>query len=309
MPHYLAVMFDQLFSRRGFSLDRLKTLVEIHYSGSIAKAAGGDPVRASLQSRQLRELAEYFGAELAVRKGSKLQLTPEGVQLAQMARDFLSQISEFEAASRNGQTRYSIAAGDSLIQWLVVPRIATLVDALPQVRLGTFSMQTSEIIRQVGESRIDVGLVRRTADMPGLRTAQLGRLTYRIVVPLALLAGRPKPNASEVFTRLPMAMQITAGEFTTTLTQIAQTSHRNFQPALECQSLPQVLSAVQSRRFAAVLPDLATDDLPSQTFLVLKATELRPLERDVCLVWNPRSMKIRTQAQKLIDACRESLRF
>lgn len=302
-------MFDQLFSRRGFSFDRLKALIEVYDSGSIAKATGGDPVRASLQSRQLRELAEYFGTELTVRDGSKLRLTREGIQLANLARDFLNQIAEFDAANRKGQARYTIAAGDSLIQWLVVPRIATLVDALPQVRLSTVSLQTTEIIRQLAESRIDVGLVRRTADTSGLRTLRLGHLSYRIVVPRALLAGNPPPNASEVIARLPMAMQVSEGEFTKILTQIAQQITRTFQPAFECQSFPQVFSAVRSRRFAAVLPDLATADLPPQTFLVLEAAELRPLERDICLVWSPRSTKVRPHAQKLIDACRDTLRF
>lgn len=302
-------MFDQLFSRRGFSLERLKTLIEVYDSGSIAKAAGGDPVRASLQSRQLRELAEYFGTELVVREGNKLRLTHEGVQLANLGRDFLGQISEFDAATRKEKARYSIAAGDSLIQWLVVPRIAALVDTLPHVRLNTISMQTTEVIRQLGESRIDIGLVRRTADISGLSSLQLGRLSYRIVVPLALLAGNPPPTASEVFAHLPMAMQSSEGEFTKKLTQIAQQTARSFQPAFECQSFPQVLSAMRSRRFAAVLPDLATSDLPSQTFLVLEAAELRPLERDICLVWNPRSTKVRPQAQKLINACRDNLRW
>ena len=302
-------MFNQLFSRRGLSLERLKTLMEIQHAGSIAKAAGGDPIRASLQSRQLRELAEFFGCELAAREGRHLRLTREGLRLADFTREFLLQMADFEASCQKAHAGYSIAAGDSLIQWLVIPRIATIVDALPEVRLGTFSMQTTEIVRQVNESRIDVGLVRRTADTPGLHTAPLGRLSYRLVVPLALLAGNPPPTIANIFARFPMAMQISEGEFTTTLAQIARRLAQGFRPGLECQSLPQVLSAVRSRRFVAVLPDVAIEDLPARTFLVLKSPELGPLEREICLVWNPRVTKVRPHAQKLINACRISLRF
>ena len=144
---------------------------------------------------------------------------------------------------------------------------------------------------------------------PGLLTAPLGRLSYRLVVPLALLAGNPAPSIATIFAQMPMAMQISEGEFTTTLARIARQLAHGFRPGLECQSLPQVLSAVRSRRFVAVLPDIAIEDLPARSFLVLKTPELVPLEREICLVWNPRVTKVRPYAQKLIDACRASLRF
>jgi DNA-binding transcriptional LysR family regulator len=52
-------MFENLFSERGLSLDRLKVLIEVRDAGSIAQAAPGDPVRQSQYSRQLRELSEF----------------------------------------------------------------------------------------------------------------------------------------------------------------------------------------------------------------------------------------------------------
>ncbi len=58
-------MFESLFSERGLSLDRLKVLIEVRDAGSIAQAAPGDPVRQSQYSRQLRELSEFFGCEVA----------------------------------------------------------------------------------------------------------------------------------------------------------------------------------------------------------------------------------------------------
>ena len=47
------VMFEHLFSERGLSLDRLKTLIEVARAGSIAGAARGDSARQSLYSRQI----------------------------------------------------------------------------------------------------------------------------------------------------------------------------------------------------------------------------------------------------------------
>lgn len=53
-------MFEHLFSERGLSLDRLKTLIEVARAGSIAAAARGDSARQSLYSRQIKELEEFF---------------------------------------------------------------------------------------------------------------------------------------------------------------------------------------------------------------------------------------------------------
>src|SRR5689334_689413 len=66
IPDY-PVMFENLFSDRGLSIDRLRVLVEVHDAGGIAQAAPGDPVRQSQYSRQLRELSEFFGVEVARR--------------------------------------------------------------------------------------------------------------------------------------------------------------------------------------------------------------------------------------------------
>ncbi|MDI1344150.1 MAG: LysR family transcriptional regulator, partial [Pseudolabrys sp.] len=83
-------MYKSLFAERGLSLERLKVLIEVHDAGSIARAAPGDPVRHSQYSRQLRELSQFFGREVAERRGKLVKLTSEGTRLAEMARQFLS---------------------------------------------------------------------------------------------------------------------------------------------------------------------------------------------------------------------------
>ena len=66
-------MFEELLSRRGLSFDRLRALVEVTQSGSIARAAEGDPNKQSQYSRQLKELEEFFGIELTQREGKNLE--------------------------------------------------------------------------------------------------------------------------------------------------------------------------------------------------------------------------------------------
>lgn len=63
------VMFTKLLSKGGLSLDRLRALLEVGAAGSIVKAAGGDPVRQSQYSRQIKELEDFFQTKLVERHG------------------------------------------------------------------------------------------------------------------------------------------------------------------------------------------------------------------------------------------------
>ena len=64
-------MFNELLSEGGLSLDRLKNFCAVAEAGGIARVAGGDPAKQSLYSRQLRELEQFFGAELTRRARDK----------------------------------------------------------------------------------------------------------------------------------------------------------------------------------------------------------------------------------------------
>lgn len=299
-------MFDSLLSRAGLTLDRLKALVEVEAAGSIAGAGPGNPAKHSLYGRQLRELSEFFGCELAERRGRTIRLTERGTFLAQLAREFLRQLEDYDATCRGEHIEYTIGGGDSLIHWLVMPHIAKVVDAIPNIRLSTTSLTTREIIEKITDCRLDIGLVRKSAPTPTLQSAKLGLLRYRLAVPRSLLAGQRLPTVAHAFRELPMAMQVSSGEFTATLLSIAKGLAPDFRPALSCQSLPQVLAAVKSRRFIAVLPELGTQELPENTFNLLAGRELAPLNREICLVWNPRVMTVRPHANALLAECRNA---
>lgn len=291
-------MYESLFAEGGLSLDRLKVLLEVHDAGSIAQATPGNPVRHSQYSRQLRELAQFFGCEVAERRGKVLKLTQEGVRLAHMARPFLAGLEDFHAECRQEKIAFNIGAGDSLIQWLVIPRLGQVIRQQPQAQFGTANLRTREIVHQVVDSRIDFGLVRKNAVVSGVKSAPLGTMSYVAVVPREL-AGKATPTLSQLFSAFPLAMQTTEGEFTKALTEIARTQG-GLRPALACQSFPQVFAAVKSGRFAAVLPEIATRELPPDQFCIVRAPAFRKLQREIVLIWNPRVIKVRPAAAEIL---------
>ena len=292
-------MFDSLFSERGLSLDRLKVLIEVRDAGSIAQAAPGDPVRQSQFSRQLRELSEFFGCEVARRRGKILKLTAPGERLAELAREHLRSLDDFRSACRDESVAFTIGAGDSLIQWLVIPRLGRVMQALPGTRFATANLRTNEIVQQLTDGRIDFGLIRRDAVPLGLKAVPLGTVTYVALVPAGLMPARRKFTLREVLGECPLATQTTDGQFTAGLREIAQSLGLPLTTALACQSFPQILAAVRSGQFAAVVPAFAAAELAPGAAIQLAAEPLRRLNREVMLAWNPRLVRVRSNAAKL----------
>lgn len=293
-------MFEKLFSERGLSLERLRVLVEVHDAGSIAQAAPGDPIRQSQYSRQLRELAEFFGCEVARRKGKLLKLTPEGARLAELARAQMRALEDFRADCAAEAIDYTIAAGDSIIHWLVIPRLASLLSASPGLRLATANRRTDDIVRQLADGRVDFGVIRRDALVGGLRSVSLGMWHYTLAVPAQLAGKKTKLTPADVLGSLPLAAQTTDGQFAERLRALTHSLGLEPRHALSCQSFPQTLAAVRSGGFAAVIPVLATNDLPPKSFVEVGGAPLRGLSRELVLAWNPRVVRVRPAAAKLL---------
>lgn len=299
-------MFEKLFSERGLSLDRLRVLVEIHDAGSISQAAPGDLVRQSQYSRQLRELSEFFGCEVAQRRGKLLKLTARGARLAELARTHLRSLQDFKAECVSEHIDYTIAAGDSVIHWLVIPRIGALMAKTPGIRFATTNVRTNEVVQQLSDGRADFGIVRKDAIHDGLKTAPLGLLEYIAAVPTALCSTKKPPALKDVLSTLPIAAQTTDGQFTQRLRDIAASFSIELSPALACQSFPQTLVAVRSGAFAAILPEIALQSFDEGKILRVNSDELASLSRPLALAWNPRAVRVRPNFSKLLDHLKSS---
>ncbi|MFT3868770.1 MAG: LysR family transcriptional regulator [Nibricoccus sp.] len=302
-------MFDTLFAERGLSLDRLKVLVEVQDAGSIAQAAPGDPIRQSQYSRQLRELSEFFGVEVTKRQGKILKLTVQGARLAELARNQLRSLQDFRSECHAGCVEYSIAAGDNLLQWLVLPRLGQVSHGKTPMRFSTYNHRTNEIVQQLNDGRIDFGLIRRDAVGEGLKSAPLGDVPFVAVVPRKLVSRVQQLTLEEVLAKVPLVAQTTDGQFAQKLRALTEECGAAFAPTIACQSFPHALSAVRSGHFAAILPKLALTDLAPVDYVVIESKILEQLKRPIVLVWNPRLVAIRPGAAHLVAELRRVLQL
>ena len=179
-------MFDELFERSGLSLERLKTFCEITQHKGITRAAGGDSVRQSQYSRQLKELENYFGAELFVRRRNLFQLTPAGMKLLVVVNDFFSTLSTVRNEIKDLPQTIAFGAGESIFNWLLFPRFSFLHKLFPTFRFQFRNLQSKEIIRGIQESELHFGIVRDDACPREMERQKLGSINYCLFIPKSM---------------------------------------------------------------------------------------------------------------------------
>lgn len=289
-------MFENLFSLGGLSIDRLKSFVDVAELGSIARVADGDPSRQSLISRQIGELKAFFGVELTKRKGKGLDFTDAGRELARQVRLQFQSLSDFKAACASQPAEYRIASGNSVLEWLVAPRLGTVAAAVP----GTFSLldwRTGDIVRGLLDHTVDFGIVRKSALTHLLKFHSLGEITYRLFT--------PKTESSRDPNTIPLAISI-GGEFLEAFDQATAKLRNRPNVVFRCTSFTQAAQMVRSGVAAAVLPHIAASYF-DDSVTVSCPPWLRAIKRELGLAWHRRVLDVRPGSGRLKDELIESL--
>jgi DNA-binding transcriptional LysR family regulator len=100
-----------------------------------------------------------------------------------------------------------IGAGESLIQWLLLPRLPGLAQGHPRLAVTFQNLKTEEIQRQVLDEAIDFGVVSHFEPHRALGVAPLGKLEFCLFAPTDLLPANPKIKInSKILGELPLAM-------------------------------------------------------------------------------------------------------
>ncbi len=288
-------MFDALFREGGLSLDRLRSFLEVADAKGISRAAPGNPVRQSQLSRQLDELETFFGRPLTEKEGTRRVLTEDGRRLAEHVRWMLAGLDDLKGARQEAKPTFVLAAGDSVLHWLVLPRL------VPQsglaARFEVVAAAVEDVIARLLSRRADLGVVRRDDVPPQLASIAIGEIEHALFVPKALVPRSVSDD--EIVFRVPLALQVSDGDFRVRLAEHAAKHKRTLDVALRCETFPQVFRAVQSGRYAGLLPTLARAELSAARF-----RELRVAGRHhsrLHLAWLPSLTSVRPRAQQVVE--------
>ncbi|HEU0040004.1 MAG TPA: LysR family transcriptional regulator substrate-binding protein, partial [Verrucomicrobiae bacterium] len=214
--------------------------------------------------------------------------------------------SDFKKACGGQAVELTVAAGDSLIQWLLLPRLGSIRDQATSVAFRFLNLPTTEIASRLRDGTVDIGLVRQGSVARPLQTSLLGTMTFSLFVPSQLLSAT-KPNL--LSGRFPLATLEGAGQFRQQFDRLSKRHKVNLKVQLELSSFPLVARAVQTGGFAGILPSIASSELATGKIKELKLDALRPLSREIVLAWNPRTARIRPALEKAIPVFRSLCRL
>jgi DNA-binding transcriptional LysR family regulator len=186
-----------------------------------------------------------------------------------------------------------VAAGESIIQWLLLPRLPHIRKTLPETELKILNLPTSQVVDRLVDGTVDFGIVRKTAVTKPLIGKSLGSFRYALFVPEALCLERKASESSRLLMNLPLATLEGEGAFRKALDRQARKEELTLRIELECASFPLVARAVQTEALAAILPTLAAGELRGAKAREFRLDILSALEREMCIAWNPRLLRIR----------------
>lgn len=293
MLHDWPVMHEELFAKAGLSLERLKTFAEIVRAEGITAAAKGDANRQSQFSRQLKELEEFFGAELVKRGRGRFALTPAGKALHELSQSHFAALEELRRTCAQMPVEVSIGAGESLIQWILLPRLPELRRALHNTTFVFQNLQTEEILTRLADGRTDFGLVRQDAIGRSLKSVRLFTLEFGLFVNKKALPGRLPTNPERLLGELPLATLEGDSRVPRCLRDRARALGIRLKVQLACSSYTQTAEAVRRLGLAAVLPVIARNVLDPTEVRHIALPFLEELARPMALAWNARVAAIR----------------
>jgi len=304
------IMFEELFAKKGLSLDRLRSFLAFAEAGSIAKAAPKDVTLQSQISRQIGELEAFFSTELTQRRGKSLSLSESGERLALLVREQLQDLEDFRRSQLQIRRSFTIGAGASILEWIVIPALNGVGQALDNSSLRLESSRSEALVSAVKEGRVDFAIVREDAIPQALPRRPIHRLTFHICVARTLLKKGVAPtqlNDPKILQSLPFAAGRDGGQFDLALRQAMREAGIEFQPRVECTSMLQMKQLIEQGTCAGVLPSAGIRGLRRTKIHVCEFGPLKTFGRTLVLHWNERHMFRRGVGSNMIRQVAKAL--
>lgn len=288
-------MFDELFQKKGLTLERLRRLVTASNYPSYADAAQGDPTVASQFSRDISALEAFFECKLVEKKGRQIAgLTEQGERLRHLVTEYFNALTALRDEFRDPPREITVGGGEAVLQWVICTRLVALKEAFPNSRLKLKNFGAAETIHRIEEGSLDVGIVDEDSLLRGgvvpdhFAVISLGEIGYALYLTEELFERHRGMAERELLESLPLAgLEGLAPLATPYQVEDAIPGYR-LNLAVVLTSFPQVVQAVRGGALAGFLPTLADDDLRRHGIIRIDNEILRDLTVRISLIYNAR---------------------
>jgi hypothetical protein len=294
-----------IFSKSGLSLERLRTFSEVVAASGISHAAPGDPNRQSQFSRQLRELEEFFGAQLIVRGGGRFELTQEGEELFQIVQFHFRALEDLLRRCSSENVDITIGAGDSILHGWVLPNLGKLRTKFHKATFSLANLRNEESLEGLMKGQIDLGIVSGAEERASLSYLPIGSIRFGLLTPDRAVKGATKKQIWPLIAKTPLAV-LAGSEVASAFEAEASKAGMSLNVCLRGSSYPQIVEAIRQIGCAALVPTFAATGVMDQCDLV-SVPALDAFSRKAAVVWDPRQSNLRPLVQKVAETLRDLL--
>lgn len=251
---------------------QLHTLLAIVQHGSFAKAAEVVHVTPSAVSQQIQALEQELGATLFERSTRPPALTPQGVQVVEMAQDILRRVSEARSALSGDQVTGTLLLGSVRTSALgVLPRaIMKMREHYPQLRINLQVANSSSLIAEVAAGRLDAAVVAENMSIPQLiRWSPFLREPLWVIAPASMGRDAASGDAAAMLRTLPFVRFQSpvplAGLIDTELARLQITT----QDVAGMDSIASIINCVAEGMGISIVPNIALREPQAEGLLYL----------------------------------------
>lgn len=187
-------------------LSALRAFSALAETGTVTAAAGQLGVTHAAVSQQIRALEKTLDLSLVVRSGRRIELTDEGLRLAEGLRQGFGEISRVVREVTEAQDTRPLQVTTTAMfasAWLV-PRLGRFRAAHPEVDLV---LDPSAALRVLEPGGFEVAIRHGTGKWPGLEAQMLLRVSLVVAAAPDLLEGKD-PSDPDVLAGLPWLSEL-----------------------------------------------------------------------------------------------------
>ena len=191
-----------------------------------------------------------------------------------------------------------VAAGESILRWLIVPTVSRLVNQAFHWNLK--SMRTLEVLDALANGGADLGVVREDAATIEHVSKTVGTIDYVLAFPRNLLPGQ---TAAGIYTatRLPFALLAGDGKLARQILDLAEKFHLRLDTCMELESFSLLVEAVKTRNVGAVIPRKAIGELSEADFAIIEDDQLALPPRPLILIAHEKTHLLRPRIRKAFE--------
>ncbi|MBI9091482.1 MAG: LysR family transcriptional regulator [Desulfobacterium sp.] len=247
---------------------QLKVFTSVVEKRSFSKAAEAIHLSQPTVSSHIKELEEHFGCRLMDRLGRETVPTKAGELLFSYAKKLLLLRDEAESAISDfqGKLRGHLKVGGSTIPsgYILPKMIAPLAKAFSEVSISLVAGDTAEIIDQVTQGEIEVGIVGARVDSPLVNQEKLVDDEMKLIVPAShKWADRDQVECSMLFSEPFLAREQGSGTWRS-ITKSMETAGFNTERLNIIATMgntASVIQAVLANAGISILSTIAVADL------------------------------------------------